>query len=184
MRKIGIFTGTFDPIHEGHVAFIDAAIKKCALNKVTVIPERVPRGKHSVSATKHRVAMAKHALPSTAIEVRALDCRTVGIDDIEKIVADTDELYLLIGTDVAFTLKTWPEFERIKNSMHFVIGIRSEADTKRIHTLMSHLEITPGRYVCIATDKWDKASSEIRRSRQHTNKDIQEYIQTHGLYEV
>ncbi|MBP9667504.1 adenylyltransferase/cytidyltransferase family protein [Candidatus Saccharibacteria bacterium] len=182
-RKIGICSGTFDPIHEGHVAFIEAAIAHCNLDVVYIIPEQQPRGKQHVTAFEHRVAMARQ-VESARIQVRTVPAKNVGLQELEAMITKHDQLYLLIGTDVALSLKTWPDFDRIRQLMQFVIGIRSDADATRIHTLMAHLEIAPSRYSCIKTDKWEQSSSRIRASRRHTNEDIEKYIQTHALYEV
>ena len=184
MHKVGIFTGTFDPIHEGHVAFVDAAIQACSLDSVFVIPERAPRGKQNVTLLKHRVAMPRLALYAKRVKVYESSAAAVSIDEVHAITQDADDLYLLIGSDVAFTLKTWPEFKQIKQSMHLVIGVRSNDDVQRIHTLMGHLEVPPHQYTCLQTSKWDVSSSQIRSLRKHSNTNVQEYIDTHSLYEV
>jgi nicotinate-nucleotide adenylyltransferase len=48
MKKIGIFAGTFDPIHEGHVAFAQAVLADLSLDKIYFLPERQPRRKTNV----------------------------------------------------------------------------------------------------------------------------------------
>ena len=182
--KVGIFTGTFDPIHEGHIALVHAAIKQCNLDKVFVIPEREPRGKVGVSPLQHRLAMASLAFPSANVTVTDVDAANVRLRDVRQLVVETDELYLLLGTDVAFTLKTWPEFIVLKHSVHFAVGIRSDDDVRRIHTLMAHLEVPENRYTCIKTDSWSSTSSHVRESQRYSVADIQKYIQSHSLYGV
>src|SRR5688572_27140829 len=60
--KIGIYSGTFDPIHLGHVAFAKEALKQCGLEKVYFLVEPRPRRKQGVKALEHRQAMVELAI--------------------------------------------------------------------------------------------------------------------------
>src|SRR4051812_40769392 len=61
-KRIGIYAGTFNPVHTGHVAFALQAVKEANLDEVYFVPERQPRGKAGVEHFGHRVAMLKRAL--------------------------------------------------------------------------------------------------------------------------
>src|SRR5271170_320213 len=60
-KRIGIYSGTFDPVHSGHVAFALQAMKDARLDLIYFLPERRPRHKQGVAHFAHRIAMLKHA---------------------------------------------------------------------------------------------------------------------------
>ncbi|HEU5121705.1 MAG TPA: adenylyltransferase/cytidyltransferase family protein, partial [Candidatus Saccharimonadales bacterium] len=57
MRRIGIYSGTFDPVHYGHIAFAASAIRACNLDEVVFLPEPQPRYKAGVTDIAHRLAL-------------------------------------------------------------------------------------------------------------------------------
>src|SRR5258708_1287895 len=61
VKKIPIFAGTFDPVHEGHLAFAQAALEE-GLEKVMFLVEPRPRRKQGVRALEHRTAMVQLAI--------------------------------------------------------------------------------------------------------------------------
>ena len=62
MSKVGIFSGTFDPVHAGHIAFALEAMESAGLDKVYFLPESMPRRKSGVTHYAHRLAMLELAL--------------------------------------------------------------------------------------------------------------------------
>jgi nicotinate-nucleotide adenylyltransferase len=61
-NRIGIYSGTFDPVHSGHISFALQSLKAAKLDKVYFLPERRPRNKQQVEHFGHRVAMLKRAI--------------------------------------------------------------------------------------------------------------------------
>jgi cytidyltransferase-like protein len=53
MKHIGIYPGSFDPVHEGHFAFAKAALETGRLDTVIFLPEMKPRGKPQVTPSNH-----------------------------------------------------------------------------------------------------------------------------------
>ena len=64
MSRIGVFSGSFDPVHKGHIAFALEAAKTAKLEKVYMAPEIKPRRKPGITHFAHRVAMLKLAVRS------------------------------------------------------------------------------------------------------------------------
>jgi nicotinate-nucleotide adenylyltransferase len=184
MSRIGIYTGTFDPIHEGHLVFMSTAYSACKLDRILLIPERSFRHKKGVTDIRHRIGMARLAADNDTTEVVEWKGEYITLADVQALTKGGDELFLLIGTDVALTLKTWTELEQIKRRMHFIIGVRQKEDIKRVHTLMAHLEVSPYRYTCVETDNLMSTSSTVRQTRTSSIPSVQEYIQKHHLYTV
>ena len=62
VKRIGIFAGTFDPVHKGHISFALQAIEAAGLDEVVFLPEPRPRHKQSVTDQSHRIAMINLAI--------------------------------------------------------------------------------------------------------------------------
>lgn len=124
--KIGIYGGTFNPPHLGHMEAARSAIAALGLDKLILIPAAIPPHKKLPEATPeagHRVEMTKlmadSMLMPKVVEVSSMELEREG----KSFTADTlslireqypeDELWLLMGTDMFLTLQYWREPERI-----------------------------------------------------------------------
>ncbi len=184
-QKIGLFAGTFDPVHQGHVDFAETAVIRLGLQRLYVVPEKKPRGKSSVSSIDHRIAMLKLAFSGNdVVAIKTIQTDYARIPETLSELGLTGKVYLLLGTDVALTLKTWRHLTELYSRTHFVVGVRSESDAKRIDVLMAHLGLGIQDYTLIRTSSYDASSSRARKgSLQHLAK-VDDYIQKHHLYEV
>ena len=119
--RIGVFGGTFDPVHNGHVLPVEAAAMKFQLRRVFYVPARVsPHKEASPTDTRHRVAMLALALsgrPDWSIDFQELDRDppSYTIDTLRATQArhPGDELWLLMGTDLLAGFARWKEPEEI-----------------------------------------------------------------------
>ena len=114
--KVGLFGGSFDPIHRGHVAPVLAAIDQLALDRVFYLPTACPPHKpeREFVAAERRLVMVELALLDE--EVLHVDARELTperpaytIETLESFRAESpaDDLYLLIGADSFAELHTW-----------------------------------------------------------------------------
>jgi nicotinate-nucleotide adenylyltransferase len=192
-KKVGIYSGTFDPVHTGHLAFALQALKQCGLNEVAFAPERQPRAKVAVTELKHRLALLEHALAAQP----ALYSLQLGSDQFS--VADTmpeleqrypgAELVLLIGSDIVQTFSyRWDGLETLLRRMSLAIGMRSQdssaAITRDLRQLGQDLHV-PVRFQLIHTNQAGAASTHIRSGKMGTEDlppTVQQYIEQHKLY--
>ncbi|HRJ90970.1 MAG TPA: adenylyltransferase/cytidyltransferase family protein [Candidatus Saccharibacteria bacterium] len=182
---IGIFAGTFDPVHEGHVEFVKNALQTLGLEKIYIVPEHEPRRKQQVSPIADRVSMLKLAFEDTKqVSVYPNDQIFSTFAGMMRDAKLKKVTHLLVGSDVVFGLKTWPELEDIISKLHLAVGVRNKADETRIHTLMAHLGVLPSGYSIIHTKNTDKASSQVRSKITSFHPKIQDYIKKHHLYKV
>jgi len=119
--RIGVFGGTFDPVHNGHVLPVEAAAMKFQLRRVFYVPARVsPHKEASPTDTRHRVAMLALALtgrPDWSIDLEELDREppSYTVDTLRAIQArhPGDDLWLLMGTDILAGFGRWRDPEEI-----------------------------------------------------------------------
>jgi nicotinate-nucleotide adenylyltransferase len=120
--RLGIFGGTFDPVHYGHIRPVEAAAAKFQLGRVLFVPARISPHKESTHPTdaRHRVAMLALALQGRddwSVDLEELDREppSYTVDTLRAIRARRpgDELWLLMGTDVLAGFGRWREPEEI-----------------------------------------------------------------------
>lgn len=193
MRRIGIFAGTFDPVHEGHIAFAKAALDT-GLEKVMFLPEPRPRRKQGVRAFEHRIAMVQLAVKdepkfSTVILEQA---RFTPHETLPLLSARFKgyKLVLLFGDDVVGHLAHWPHVDALVKASELLIASR-QTSTTDLKATLKNLERTRNlkfTYNIIHPGLQDTASSKIRLDLKH-GKDpsglpikVATYIKRHGLY--
>lgn len=138
-RRIGILGGTFDPIHNGHLALARRFAEVLALTELVLMPAGQPYQKREVSTVEHRLAMtraaASLAMPGTQV--------TVATDEIEhqspSYTAETllrwrerighkASLSLVIGADQLVRLDTWRDWQRLFELAHLCVATRPGFD--------------------------------------------------------
>lgn len=192
-RRVGIYPGTFDPVHHGHMAFATEVLTNLHLDKVVFLPEPKPRGKASATDITHRIAMIEQAIRSDdRLQVMQPD----SLSD-QFTVASTlpllqqafpgDSLIFLIGSDIAKTLDRWPDIADLLQSTSLAIGMRSGDDQQQITDLLQRLSTDQGvtvDFICIDTLASHVASTDIRKPGGHTlqHPATIDYIRHHRLY--
>lgn len=119
-ERLGIFGGTFDPLHVGHLVAAVEARRALGLDRVLLVPAGDPWQKHgAVSApAADRLAMVEAAVEGIdGLEVSRIEVERTGpsytADTLEALSRPCRTLYLVVGADVAATLHTWVGVERI-----------------------------------------------------------------------
>lgn len=168
MKRIGIYSGTFDPVHSGHVMFALQALEQAGLDMIYFMPERRPRQKKQVEHYGHRVAMIRRALtPHPRLEL-------LETDDISFTITRTyhrlreqfagDQLVFLMGSDVAAHLHSWPGIERLCKDAELAIGLRATSTTTDVRRALAALPIMHSRVHLIDSIAPHVSSTEVRRA--------------------
>ncbi len=132
-KRIGIFGGTFNPIHMGHVKAALEVQKVFALNKVLFIPSYIPphKGSPDIAAPLHRLEMVKLAIASlpqfipSAIEIEAegKSYSILTLSKLKKRYPDT-WIFFILGIDAFLEIDTWRDYEKVLEQCHFIVTSR------------------------------------------------------------
>jgi nicotinate-nucleotide adenylyltransferase len=133
--RIGIYGGTFNPVHHGHLILARQALEEFKLDRLVFVPAAESPFKiqnHSAPAGD-RLAMLRLAIASEdRFSVDPLEIDRGGISysiDTVKVFRNRDpgaELFFLVGEDNADRLTEWHRFEELKKLVYFVVLSRSE----------------------------------------------------------
>lgn len=185
--RLGIFGGTFDPVHAAHIAIAEAATDKFALDRVLVIPAANPPHKSGATASfEHRFRMLQLAcagrpeLEPSLLE--AGEARSYSINTIEKIRKDVGwycDLFFIIGADAFADIHTWHRWRDVIASVEFIVVTRPSAsyyapDDARVHVLAD---------VLLPVSSSDVRASIAAGVHPPSLPDpVYEYIREHELY--
>ncbi|HCE6997450.1 TPA: nicotinate-nucleotide adenylyltransferase [Pseudomonas aeruginosa] len=138
-KRIGLFGGTFDPVHIGHMRSAVEMAEQFALDELRLLPNARPphRETPQVSAA-HRLAMVERAVAGVerlTVDPRELqrDKPSYTIDTLESVRAELaadDQLFMLIGWDAFCGLPTWHRWEALLDHCHIVVLQRPDADSE------------------------------------------------------
>ena len=127
-ERIGVFGGTFDPIHVAHIVAAVEARRALALDRVVLVPAGDPWQKRgSVNApAADRLAMVEAAVAGIAgLEVSAIEVEREGpsytYQTLEAMSGPDRALFLVVGADVATTLRSWVGVERLPGLATLVV---------------------------------------------------------------
>ena len=140
MAKIGIFGGTFDPVHRGHLAVARAAMRQLRLDRLIFIPAGVPPHKQhkARAAFHHRFAMLKLATAGEArFAVSRLEASGVhySIDTVRRMkrsLKKGDRLFFLIGIDAFLDIASWHRAEELLRECGFVVSVRPGSSVREV----------------------------------------------------
>lgn len=189
--RIGIFGGTFDPIHQGHMIIAEQVADELSLEHVIFVPGGIPPHKDASSvraSAEDRLAMVEAAVAGNArfsvdrIEVdsgRAM--YTVETVPILKRRSPGDDWYFITGADEVSNLLTWREPDRLLEEVVMVAATRPGYDLSALEHLEFRLR-NFDRIFPVECSRVDISSTGIRR-RILQGKSIR-YLVPEGVYEV
>ncbi|HXM05212.1 MAG TPA: nicotinate-nucleotide adenylyltransferase [Chthoniobacterales bacterium] len=133
--RIGIYGGTFDPVHHGHLILANQALEEFKLDRLVFVPAAESPFKihNHTTPPADRLAMLQLAIASeNRLSVDPIEIERGGISysiDTVKMFRSRDpgaELFFLVGEDNAYRLTEWHRFEELKKLVYFVVLSRSE----------------------------------------------------------
>lgn len=194
--RLGLFGGSFDPPHVGHLLVAQDALEALHLDRLLVIPAaQQPLKPGHESAAKHRLAMTRATFDGVpGIEVDPVEIERAGlsymVDTVEHLLRrwPAAELHLLIGSDVVPTLPRWHHVDRLLSMVRLVVMVRDTPESTIPETGDEESDVRVA-VQHLATRRVDVSSTEIRlrvregRSiRGFVSEDVAAYITSTGLY--
>jgi len=202
LAKIGLFGGSFNPVHVAHLVLAEEATEALGLERVLFIPARVPphkRGSELASA-RDRVRMARVAVAGnprfsvSEVELRRGGC-SYTIDTVRGMrrrFGRKAELYFLVGSDTVGELKTWRRIRTLARLCRFVSFGRPGVRAANFADLAAAVGEKAARDILnnvIRMPRLEISSSDIRRRvaegrsiRYLVPDAVAEYIARKGLY--
>ena len=190
MQRIGLFGGTFDPPHLGHLIAAERVAESLSLERTVFIPTYQSPHKSGlgVSSPDHRLAMIQLAIQDEPrFEVSGIEYERRGtsytVDTVRTIHDGERALYLMLGADQLRAFTTWKEYQRIASLTTLVVLARHPSDAHCGDEAIDSAVLRPTLPIV------ELSSSEIRERvrmdrsiRYLVPERVREYIEEHQLY--
>ena len=197
--RVGIYGGTFAPVHNGHVAAAKAFMEQMKLDYLFIIPAHLPPHKRIDESDDpvYRLRMCELAFKDIDGVVIS-DCeiarggKSYTYDTLKELQREDTRLFLLCGTDMVLTFDTWYRFEDIFK-MCYPVYVRRENDALIGNRIVSKINEYYQKYGVmfrkIMTEPIELSSTDIRRAVKN-GQDISgmvptavaDFIKQNGLY--
>ena len=197
MTRTGLFGGTFNPPHKGHISVADKAVESLGLDKLIVMPTGTPPHKELSDGTpdaEARLEMTRLAFRDTPrAEVSDMEIRREGrsytADTVRAILAaepDT-ELWLIVGDDMFFSFERWYDSSWLLENVSLAVFARSDSMEK----ILAHAEKLRARGAIVRIvekEVVEISSTEIRAAlperagREYLSEPVYSYIIRNRIY--
>lgn len=201
-QRIGLFGGTFDPPHLGHLILAQSLADAASLDRVIFIPAGRPPHKRTepISSAAHRLKMLALAIDGhPAFEISTYEINATQpsytIDTVRHFQATllTDDLYWMIGSDSLCELHTWRQFEELVKTIDILTAHRGGFDISDVLDVVSknvsELAFEKLQACIVRTPMIEISASHIRwlvaegREIRYLVPDaVRDYILREGLY--
>ena len=205
MNKIGIFGGTFNPVHKGHELTALEFYNKFNLDKLLIIPSNIPPhkpGDENISA-QNRLEMCEICFEKYScnynIEVSDIETKKAGVsytvdtlETLQKIYPD-DLLYFLVGSDMFLYLEYWRRYKELLEMCVFVVAYRknNNTDIKEVREFREKLISQGYKIGLLENNAFEISSTELRGKIKNKNFDgltdylspeVLDYIKERKIY--
>jgi len=182
-KKIGVYGGTFDPIHYAHLILAREACEKLDLEELIFVPAAVSPHKDSPAASAEmRLSMLRAAIEGeTAFAVDDCELRrtppSYTIDTVEEIQQRQtgSEIFYLVGEDNVAALTSWHYFERLQKMVRFIVLDRTGAQSNHPYDVVH-------RKIDISATDIRKRIASGRSIRYLVPPKVEEIIRRNNLY--
>jgi nicotinate-nucleotide adenylyltransferase len=162
VERLGIFGGTFDPVHIGHLVAASAARHHLDLSRVLMMTARDPWQKHGAvrAPADARFEMLAAAIDGVdGLEASRLELDRPGptgtMDTVEALQSAGRELFLILGADAAANVHTWRRVEELRAAVTLAVIARVDQTTDGI--------AEGWRVVSVPMPRLDVSSTDLRR---------------------
>ncbi len=197
--KIGIYAGTFDPIHDGHIHFAINAVKNTELDKVVIVAEKNPYRKKPHASWDHRQAMIEHATENIVeaehdYEFANKLAHSYTMQNMLQVAKShygaEHEFWFLVGSDIFEHIKRWQNIAKQHEYGGFVVSLRDDHTQQWLDERVQHLkDLNFVPHIVMVENQYPHISSRYIREQvaahspaENLSSEVQAYITTHHLY--
>ena len=202
MERIGIYGGTFNPPHIGHIQAAKQAVSLLGLSKLLLVPAYAPPHKSALPSNsptpRQRLEMLRiAAADSPKIEVSDLELTREGISYSFETVAQLRRVYpeaelvLFVGTDMFLSFDTWKNPDEILKNASLGVFYRGEkGERSDIQEKKAELEARGARVYLVQNDVIPISSTQMRRllafrcAGEFLPEGVLDYVREHRLYDT
>jgi nicotinate-nucleotide adenylyltransferase len=162
---VGIFGGTFDPIHYGHLRVAEEIVETVGLQKMFFVPAGIPRLRHApVALPQHRAAFVRLAIqnnPAFVLDERETyrDSVSYSVDSLREFKQEFGKevrICFVLGADAFIKLSEWNSWRELFDLCHFIISTRPG------YVLASINELLPKELRKECSQRWVSSADSLR----------------------
>jgi nicotinate-nucleotide adenylyltransferase len=197
-ERLGLFGGTFDPPHVGHLILASEAKWQLELSRVlwTVTPDPPHKQDQPITSLEHRLAMVRLAIgDDPSFELSEVELSRPGphytVDTIKLLAQQNSEAEIvpILGGDSLNDLPTWHQPKELLYAVHWVGVMRRPGEQTNLEALERELPGISSKIHYVDAPLLEIASREIRNRvatgkpfRYYLPETVYEYIERHHLY--
>lgn len=195
--KTGIFGGSFNPVHNGHIHLAEAVMNDLSLERIFFVPSRISphRSMDEYASDIDRLNMLKLAtndnerffVSDYELQSDRISYSIYTVEHFRRLYPD-DELFLLVGSDMLMSFDKWYRFADILSNVSLAVASREDGDIDRLLKKADELSEF-GRIYISRTTPLPVSSTEIRKNivkncnwSCYLNENVVQYIKSRGLY--
>lgn len=185
--KIGIYGGSFNPIHKGHENIIKYVMSKKKLDKIIVIPVGNPSHREGLISGGIRIEMARTVCDKIkGVEVSDIEVREEGIsytyDTFLKLreIYKGAQFYEIIGEDSADYLHSWKSYEKMVEEVKFLVLKRRGYTYEAVH---KNIEVLESPIFPYSSTEVREAIADRRDTSSMLSDEVRELVEKYRLYE-
>lgn len=199
MGKIGLFGGTFDPVHLGHIALAKSVVEAFSLDRLIFIPAGNPPHKQNkhITDAKHRFEMVRLATAGETkffvsdyeVESKTPNYSYLTISHFKKEFPN-DEIFFLVGGDSFRDFPDWKNYRTLLSMCQFLVVPRPGVE-KQEYLEKFHGDEVPPRVFFLKDFSYDLSSTKVREmfaqgqnAEEKVPKAVYDYIRKNQLYQT
>ena len=197
--RVGVFGGTFDPVHLGHLAVARGALRHLLLDEVIFIPAGRPWMKEGVylAEGQHRLTMVQLAIEGQqGFRTSDMELKRKGltytVDTLREMGSASqgeNDVYLILGADAYSSFELWKEPSEILGMCTLAVAARPGGDEPDFEKLDGLLAGSTEKAIALPAEQLDISGSDIRdrlirglKLSGYLPEKVEKYIYEHGLY--
>ncbi|MGN0622657.1 MAG: nicotinate (nicotinamide) nucleotide adenylyltransferase [Oscillospiraceae bacterium] len=197
MAVTAVFGGTFNPVHLGHERLLREVLKAVSIDRVIVMPSKIPPHKQaeSLASESDRLEMCRLAFSGMDnVSVSDYEFKRQGksysvytVRHLKEIFPD-DKLYFIMGSDMLLSFHEWYQYEEILSMCGIICLSRCDKDTGELEAYAETLR-DKADVIILNVEPFEISSTEIRRRLKnhedcscYLNKNVVQYISDKNLY--